>query len=154
MIFFIFKFFHNFNLKDSVNYMLNAYSIIENPVINEKIWVYIYRLRIGRCCRNILISKKCYFWQFSSYERAVCQGKHEKWSLKSVFIPLYGTLVCRHTNLSANPRGRYQPSGANSKTNYEVGNWRSSPPLQRKTATTGPSFLAVAATSGQPDYRL
>ncbi len=48
----------------------------------------------------------------------------------------------------------HQPSRANSKTSYNVGNWHASPPLRRETAATGPSFLAAATTSGWPDYRL
>ncbi len=37
---------------------------------------------------------------------------------------------------------------ANSKIRNKVGNWHVSPPQRRETAVTGPSFLAVATTSG------
>ncbi len=59
-----------------------------------------------------------------------------------------------YASLFAKPRCRYQPSRANSKISYKVGNWHASPPLRRETAATGPSFLAAATTSGWPDYRL
>ncbi len=46
----------------------------------------------------------------------------------------------------AKPRCRYQPSRANWKISYEVGNWHASPPLRRETAAvTNPDWL---------DYRL
>ncbi len=55
-----------------------------------------------------------------------------------------------YASLFAKPCGRYQSFRANSKIRYKVGNWHSSPPLQRETAAAGPSFLATATTSGRP----
>ncbi len=39
-----------------------------------------------------------------------------------------------YASLFANPRGRYQPSRANSKISHKVGNWYASPPPRRETA--------------------
>ncbi len=76
-----------------------------------------------------------------------------------VFLPFIRGLSASapriwYASLFAKPRCRYQPSRANSKISYKVGNWHASPPLWRETSATGPSFLAVATTSGWPDYRL
>ncbi len=59
-----------------------------------------------------------------------------------------------YVSLFAKPRCRYQPSRANPKISYTVGNWHVSSPLRRETAVTGPSFLAEATTPGWPHYRL
>ncbi len=69
---------------------------------------------------------------------------------KSAVVPIYGALVRPHLEYSlfAKPRCIYQPSRANSKISYKVGNWHASPPLKRETTATGPSFLAAATTSG------
>ncbi len=53
-----------------------------------------------------------------------------------------------YAGLFAKPRCRYQPSRANSKISYTIGNWYASPHLRRKTAATESSFLAAATTSG------
>ncbi len=62
-----------------------------------------------------------------------------------------------YASLFTKPRCGYQPSRANSKIIYKVGNWHaSSPPplLPRETAAAGPSFLAGATASGWPGYSL
>ncbi len=59
-----------------------------------------------------------------------------------------------YASLFAKPRGKYQPLRANSKICYKVGDWQSSPPLQRETAATGPSFLAPTTATGRPDHRI
>ncbi len=51
-----------------------------------------------------------------------------------------------YARVVAKPRGRYQSFRANSKISYTVGNWHSSPPLQRETT--------AATTSGRLDYRI
>ncbi len=53
-------------------------------------------------------------------------------------------------SLFAKPCCIYQPSRANSKISYKVGNWHAPPPYEE----TGPSFLTAATTSGWSDYRL
>ncbi len=48
--------------------------------------------------------------------------------------PHYQYLIPWHIT---KPRGKYQPSRANSKISYKVGNWHSSPPQRRGTAAAG-----------------
>ncbi len=52
--------------------------------------------------------------------------------------------IC-YASLFVNTRGRCQPSGANSKVGYNVGNWRSSPPLRRETAVAMSSEVKNAS---------
>ncbi len=68
---------------------------------------------------------------------------------KSAFIPLYEAAPrIWYASLFAEPRFRYQLSRANSKVSYKVGSWHASSPLRRQTAAAGPSFFALATTSG------
>ncbi len=59
-----------------------------------------------------------------------------------------------YASLFVKPRCRYQPSRANLKISYKIGNWHASPPQRRETPVAGHSFLAAATASGWPNYNL
>ncbi len=66
-------------------------------------------------------------------------------SLKIGFHPFIrglsaATLRIWYFSLFANPRCRYQPSRANPKISYKVGNWHASSPLRSETAAAVPNY--------------
>ncbi len=73
---------------------------------------------------------------------------------KLAFIPLYGALVRPHLEYGMPAWSPNLVADINQLELIQVLATRSSPPLRRETAATGPSFLVAATTSGLPDYHI